>query len=100
MSRVIPIVIGFQINGWNVYRSLRSRGVRPLVFDSEPDSVFWTVRSGTCARLCAQNKKCRMDALTPKCPWCADLVSLLEAEEMAERAAYNEITYVYHCFRC
>ncbi|PYT24868.1 MAG: hypothetical protein DMG58_25330 [Acidobacteria bacterium] len=41
MAGLVPIIIGFGVNGWNVYRALRREGIRPLVIDNDPDSIFW-----------------------------------------------------------
>src|ERR1035438_4957167 len=38
---MIPLIIGFAVNGWNVYRALRREGLRPLAIDSDRDSVYW-----------------------------------------------------------
>lgn len=38
---MIPVIIGFAVNGWNVYRALRPAGVPPVVIDNDRDSVFW-----------------------------------------------------------
>ena len=39
-----PVIIGFAVNGWNVYRALARHGVRPVVLDNEPDSIFWRAK--------------------------------------------------------
>jgi D-aspartate ligase len=42
---LIPILVGFGVNGWNVCRALSREGIRPLVLDNDPASIFWSCRS-------------------------------------------------------
>ena len=41
---MVPLIIGFGVNGWNVYRALREGGVSPVALDNSPSSVFWRSR--------------------------------------------------------
>ena len=39
-----PLIVGFAVNGWNVYRALRREGLRPLAIDDDRGSIFWRCR--------------------------------------------------------
>jgi D-aspartate ligase len=36
-----PLIIGFGTNGWNVYRSLRREGLKPVALDDQKSSTYW-----------------------------------------------------------
>lgn len=38
---MVPLIIGFDVNGWNVYRALRQESLSPVIIDDRPDSIFW-----------------------------------------------------------
>lgn len=38
------LIIGFSVNGWNVYRSLRREGVHVTAIDDDRNSIFWSAR--------------------------------------------------------
>lgn len=42
---LIPVIVGFGVNGWNVYRSLKKGGVAPIVVDDDPGSIFWSSKN-------------------------------------------------------
>jgi predicted ATP-grasp superfamily ATP-dependent carboligase len=39
-----PLILGLGINGWNVARALLRGGVRPVILDDTPSSIFWSSR--------------------------------------------------------
>lgn len=39
-----PLIIGLDINGWNVARGLFLEGIRPVALDDDPGSIFWRSR--------------------------------------------------------
>jgi D-aspartate ligase len=43
-DQLIALLIGFSVNGWNVYRSLSGAGVKVVALDDDRESIFWKAR--------------------------------------------------------
>lgn len=41
---MIALIVGFSVNGWNVYRSLSRAGVPVIAIDDDRQSIFWAAR--------------------------------------------------------
>ena len=44
MAGMTPLIIGLNVNGWNVARALMRGGAVPTVIDDDPASIFWHSR--------------------------------------------------------
>jgi D-aspartate ligase len=42
---LIALIVGFSVNGWNVYRSLSRAGVPVIAIDNDRQSIFWSARA-------------------------------------------------------
>ncbi len=41
---MVPVIAGFSVNGWNVYRALVAHGLSPVALDNDPGSIYWKAR--------------------------------------------------------